>query len=115
MIKVNELNLRGQIVNEDEFIKEDTDIVLINSFGSLNKYYDYCKHVFIGKSLKKELILEGGQNPIEAARFGCEIFHGPNVQNFTEVYRLLQKENFTHKFYHTNQLVKYIDKVFSLS
>ncbi len=93
MIKVNELNLRGQIVNEDEFIKEDTDIVLINSFGSLNKYYDYCKHVFIGKSLKKELILEGGQNPIEAARFGCKIYHGPYVYNFAEIYEFLKTEN----------------------
>jgi 3-deoxy-D-manno-octulosonic-acid transferase len=28
----------------------------------------------------------GGQNPIEAAKLGCAILHGPYVENFSEVY-----------------------------
>ena len=32
----------------------------------------------------------GGQNPIEAARFGCKIYHGPYVYNFLEVYNFLK-------------------------
>ena len=30
----------------------------------------------------KNLIMNSGQNPIEPARHGCKIFHGPNVSNF---------------------------------
>jgi 3-deoxy-D-manno-octulosonic-acid transferase len=32
---------------------------------------------------------EGGQNPIEPAKLGCAILHGPHVNNFAEVYREL--------------------------
>ena len=30
------------------------------------------------------LVNDGGQNPIEPAKFGCKIFHGPNIDNFKE-------------------------------
>ena len=33
-------------------------------------FYNYCKNVFLGGSL----INHGGQNPLEAARYGCNIF-----------------------------------------
>ena len=33
---------------------------------------------------------KGGQNPLEAARFGAKILHGPNVDNFKDVYKLLK-------------------------
>jgi 3-deoxy-D-manno-octulosonic-acid transferase len=32
------------------------------------------------------LIRHGGQNPIEAVRFGAAILHGPHVENFAEIY-----------------------------
>jgi 3-deoxy-D-manno-octulosonic-acid transferase len=41
----------------------------------------------LGKSLSPTL--GGGQNPIEAAKLGCAILHGPHVANFDEVYRAL--------------------------
>ena len=48
------------------------------------------KSIFLGKSLVDSLKSDGGQNPLEASRFGCEIIHGPNVSNFSEVYEYLQ-------------------------
>ena len=42
--------------------------------------------VFLGGSIIKR----GGQNPLEAARFGAKIFHGPNTDNFKDVYKLLK-------------------------
>ena len=48
--------------------------------------YNFCKIVFLGGSL----INRGGQNPLEAARFGCNILHGPNVGNFNEIYKFLK-------------------------
>jgi 3-deoxy-D-manno-octulosonic-acid transferase len=31
----------------------------------------------------------GGQNPIEAAKLGAAILHGPHVKNFAEIYAAL--------------------------
>jgi len=62
--------------------------------------------VFLGGSI----VNHGGQNPLEPARLGCKILHGPNIQNFTEVYRLLNKENLSFKFYNTNQLAKSVNQ-----
>ena len=45
---------------------------------------------FLGKSLLKSLIMDSGQNPIEPARLGCKIFHGPYVSNFMEIYEYLK-------------------------
>ena len=43
--------------------------------------------VFIGGSL----VRHGGQNPIEAAKLGAAIVHGPHVWNFTEIYAALDQ------------------------
>ncbi|MGH6801607.1 MAG: 3-deoxy-D-manno-octulosonic acid transferase, partial [Methylocella sp.] len=40
---------------------------------------------FAGKSLRHG----GGKNPIEAARLGCAILHGPEVGDFEEIYAAL--------------------------
>ena len=53
----------------------------------------YSKSVFIGKSTVKKLENEGGQNPIEAAKMGCKIYHGPFIYNFKDVYLLLSQKN----------------------
>ena len=44
-----------------------------------------------------DLIKHGGQNPLEAARYGCKILHGPNIWNFDEIYHLLNKIKVSHK------------------
>ena len=33
----------------------------------------------------------GGQNPIDAAKMGCHIYHGPYVYNFREIYQFLDE------------------------
>ena len=42
----------------------------------------------MGKSTIKKLKNVGGQNPIDAAKLGCKIYHGPFVYNFQEIYEL---------------------------
>ena len=44
---------------------------------------------FVEKEIKK-LEKVSGQNPIEAAKLGCKIYHGPYVYNFKEIYDLLK-------------------------
>ena len=82
-------NLKIQILNEENIIDKGTEILIVDSFGVLPMYYNYCDSVFIGKSTIKKLSLVGGQNPIEAAKLGCKIYHGKYVYNFQEVYSLL--------------------------
>ena len=64
-------------------------------YGEALKFYNISKYVFLGKSLIKIFNKnDSGQNPIEPARLGCKIFHGPNVSNFTEIYKYLKSGNF---------------------
>ena len=71
-------------------IDEETDIIIVDSYGESLKFYNISKNVFVGKSLAKNLATNSGQNPIEPARLGCKIFHGPNISNFKEIYSFLK-------------------------
>ena len=62
------------------------DIFLVDTFGESKKFYKFATTVFLGGSI----VNRGGQNPLEAARFGAKIFHGPNTDNFKDVYKLLK-------------------------
>lgn len=63
----------------------NTKIYIADTMGELGLFYRISGVVFVGKSL----IAQGGQNPIEPAKLGCAILHGPNISNFAEVYREL--------------------------
>ena len=49
-----------------------------------------------------------GQNPIEAAKLGCKIYHGPYIYNFLEVYEYLHINNISEKINSTSELSKNI-------
>ena len=87
------LNLKAQILNKNDVINEDKEIIIINTFGVLQNFFKYAKSVFIGKSTIKKLENDGGQNPIDAAKLKCKIYHGPFVYNFKEIYEILEKNN----------------------
>ena len=87
------LNLKAQILNKNDLINEDKEIIIINTFGALQNFFKYAKSVFIGKSTIKKLENDGGQNPIDAAKLKCKIYHGPYVYNFKEIYEILEKNN----------------------
>ena len=74
----------------------------------MKKKDKFCETVFLGGSMIKH----GGQNPLEPVRFGCSILHGPNVNNFYEVYKLLDKEKLSHKVKHINDLVSSLNLSF---
>ncbi len=73
-------------------IDKKTDIYLVNSYGKTKSFYNNCENVFLGGSI----IDHGGQNPLEAARFGCNILYGKNVSNFREIYEFLDKNKISH-------------------
>ena len=87
---------------------EDYDVCIINSIGDMIKYYSLCRSVFMGKSLLKKLIKVGGQNPIEPAKCGCKIYHGPYVSNFTEIYDFLNKRDIAIKLDNEKDLERHL-------
>jgi len=93
----NKFSLNTQILNDGDSINNNTEILIINSFGVISKYFNYCENIFIGKSFIKKMKNISGQNPIEAAKLGCKIFHGPYVYNFEEIYELLKSHGITQK------------------
>jgi len=109
-IEINQLckkyELSSQILNDKELIEDKNEIIIINSFGTLSKFYNYSKSVFIGKSMIKKLQKVGGQNPIEAAKLGCKIYHGPYVYNFKEIYDLLKSYEISEKIYSEKELAE---------
>ena len=101
------LNLKIHLHDSKKKIEKDTDIYLVNSFGKTKSFFKFCKIVFLGGSI----IQHGGQNPLEAARYGCKILHGPNIWNFGEIYSLLNKYKVSHKIKNTNQLSFKVEQI----
>jgi 3-deoxy-D-manno-octulosonic-acid transferase len=62
-----------------------TNIYVADTIGELGLFYRLASVVFMGGSL----VPHGGQNPIEAAKLGAALLHGPHVHNFHEVYGAL--------------------------
>ena len=52
----------------------------------------------------KSLQNEGGQNPIEAAKLKCKIYHGPYVYNFQDIYEMLDKNIISNKIENFEEL-----------
>ena len=62
-----------------------TDIYVADTIGELGIFYRIAHAVFMGGSI----VEHGGQNPIEAAKLGRPILHGPHVWNFADIYAAL--------------------------
>ena len=110
--ELNDLNLKVCQYTELHKIKNDTDILLIDSYGETRKFYNISKCVFLGKSLIESLSDDSGQNPVEASRFGCKIFHGPNVSNFDEIYNYLKSLGITKQIHNPEELNQSIGEEF---
>ncbi len=107
--ELNNLNLKVHLDKPQKKIDPNTDIYLVNSYGKTKLFYKVCKNIFLGGSL----IMHGGQNPLEATRYGCKVLHGPNVSNFKEIYRFLDKKKISRKITNQDQLINNIVKYFN--
>ncbi len=104
---LKKLNLKIHLHNSRREIESDTDIYLVDTFGKTKSFFKLCKTVFLGGSI----IRHGGQNPLEAARYGCKILHGPYIWNFNEIYSLLNKYKVSNEIKNTKQLIYKVDKM----
>ena len=101
------LDLKIHLHSKNKKISKDTNIYVVDTYGETKAFFKICKVVFIGKSLT----LDGGQNPLEPARYNCKIVHGPNVSNFHEIYNLLGKNKITFRVNNKYQLIKKINEL----
>ena len=85
-------------------ISKNTDIYIVDTYGETSKFYGLSNITFLGGSI----VPHGGQNPLEAARMGSYILHGPNIQNFKEIYNMLSKLNVSSKVNNINNMKKNI-------
>ena len=90
--------------SERKKINKNTDIYLVDTYGESKSFYSVSKVVFLGGSLIKR----GGQNPLEAIRYGCYITHGKHIFNFTEIYNMLNKKKLSFEAKNFKQLNKII-------
>ena len=84
--QIKKLNLKVALHGEKNKNLNNVDIYVVNTFGETGKFHKIGSSVFLGGSIIKK----GGQNPLEAARHGARILHGPNTDNFTDVYKFLK-------------------------
>ena len=108
--ELQELNLKIHMHNSSKKIDPQTDIYLVNSFGQTKSFFKICKTVFLGGSIIKH----GGQNPLEAVRYGCNVVHGENIWNFEEIYSLLKKYEVSNKVMNSVQLTAKINKILGM-
>lgn len=74
--------LKAQRRSQTPEIKTDTQIYIADTLGELGLFYRLSNVAFVGGSILKK----GGHNPLEPARLGCSILHGPYTFNFDETY-----------------------------
>ena len=106
--ELEQLNLKIQLHEPTKKMHPDTDIYIVNTYGMTKSFYNYSSNVFLGGSL----INHGGQNPLEAARYGCNILHGPNVNNFEEIYYFLNKNKISKKIYNQKTMAIELNRLF---
>lgn len=80
----------------------NAQIYLADTMGEMGLIYRLSKIAFVGGSM----VLHGGQNPLEPARLGCAILHGPHIGNFTAIYAGLDAAGAARQISDVNMLAE---------
>ena len=106
--ELHKLGLKTQTHEPKMKIDKKIDIYIVNSYGKTKSFYSLCNNVFLGGSL----ISHGGQNPLEATRYGCNIIHGPNIDNFEDIYDFLKKNKISSEVKNHKEAFNKLNKFF---
>src|SRR5262249_53332678 len=79
------VGLSSAMRSRGDLPEQRTESYVADPIGELGLVYRLAPIVFMGGSL----VRHGGQNPIEAAKLGAAILHGPHVWNFADIYSAL--------------------------
>ena len=102
--KLENLNLKVITHSSNKENLKNIDIYIVDTFGETKKFHKISCSVFLGGSV----INRGGQNPLEAARYGARILHGPNVNNFKDIYKTLLELKVSKKINTSKELASQI-------
>ena len=102
--EIQSLNLNTAMHSVRQKSLKKVDIYIVDTFGETKKFHRIGNTVFLGGSIIKR----GGQNPLEAARLGARILHGPNTDNFKDVYKHLKYLNISKKINSSKKLASSI-------
>ena len=105
--EIKDLNLKVALHSSKPKKLNNTDIYLVDTYGETQKFYQSSAIVFMGKSLT----VRGGQNPLEPTNLGSTVLYGPNVDNFKDTYKLLNKLKVAYKVNGVKSLTQSIDKL----
>jgi len=67
----------------------ETEIFLADTIGELGLFYRLAPVAFLGRTLAPH----GGSNPLEPARLGCAVVHGPHTENFASIFRAMDESS----------------------
>ena len=104
---INAGGVRAALRSRDEMPDAGIDIYVADTMGELGVFYRLAPVVFMGGSL----VPHGGQNPIEPAKLGAAIVHGPHVFNFTDVYEALDRAGGARQADSSTQLVQQLGQL----
>ena len=99
---LEKLNLKVMVIKSAQKIQYNVDVLILDAYGKTKLFFENSPNVFLGGSL----INHGGQNPLEAARIGCNVLYGPNIYNFREVYSFLNNIKIAQKVSGENDIIK---------
>jgi len=105
--EIKSLNLNVVLHSNKPKKLDNTDIYLVDTYGETKKFYQASDIVFMGKSISGK----GGQNPLEPTNLGSTVLYGPNVDNFKDTYKLLNKLKIAYKVNGVKSLTHSIDKL----
>jgi 3-deoxy-D-manno-octulosonic-acid transferase len=102
--KLSVLDLKIITHSSKQHDLKNIDIYIVDTFGESKNFYKIAPSVFLGKSIYNK----GGQNPLEPAKYACNVLHGPNIENFKDVYKYLNKLKISKKVNSLDDLVSNI-------
>jgi len=105
--QIKDLNLNVVLHSSKPKKLDNTDIYLVDTYGETKKFYQSSDIVFMGKSI----LGKGGQNPLEPINLGSTVLYGPNVGNFKDTYKLLNKLKIAYKVNGVKSLTQSINKL----
>src|SRR5213595_154866 len=88
--QLDALRLHVALASEAHTHREpNTDCLLLDTTGELQRWYSIATVVFMGKSLTAH----GGQNPVEPILAGKPVVFGPHMENFATLAKALVSKN----------------------
>ena len=96
-------------LRSENWVSEKTNVLILNTFGELLKFYGLGWCAFVGGSL----VEFGGHNLMEPAVYNIEICWGPHVFNFIDMAKEIERSRGGKVIYNSGDLAEFVLDVFS--